>query len=307
MAYFLGVDAGGTKTEFLLGDESHELGRVQTGTIKRLRREEATTEQNLAYALGELAAQTGVSMLSVARSCVGASGSTAPLVSEWITNAFRPRVSGELLLVEDVDIALDAAFHGGRGVLILAGTGSNVAGRGEDGQIVTAGGWGPALSDEGSGFYLGLDALRRGFRALDQGRPTMLLETIQSYWGLGSLGELVEYANANPAPEFSALAPLVIACAMQGDEIAAEVVRHSGEELATLAAIVIERIRATEEGLGRKFELLPIALAGSILEKVPRSRHALEEALSQHYPGVEILPDSVDPARGALWRARQGR
>jgi glucosamine kinase len=307
LAYFLGVDAGGTKTEFLLGDESHELGRVQTGTIKRLRREEATTEQNLAYALGELAAQTGVSMLSVARSCVGASGSTAPLVSEWITNAFRPRVSGELLLVEDVDIALDAAFHGGRGVLILAGTGSNVAGRGEDGQIVTAGGWGPALSDEGSGFYLGLDALRRGFRALDQGRPTMLLETIQSYWGLGSLGELVEYANANPAPEFSALAPLVIACAMQGDEIAAEVVRHSGEELATLAAIVIERIRATEEGLGLKFELLPIALAGSILEKVPRSRHALEEALSQHYPGVEILPDSVDPARGALWRARQGR
>ncbi len=307
MAYFLGVDAGGTKTEFLLGDESRELGRVQSGSIKRLRRDEAATQQNLTYALGELAAQSGVSMLSVARCCVGASGSTAPLVSDWITNAFRPRISGELLLVEDVDIALDAAFHGGRGVLILAGTGSNVAGRGGDGQIVTAGGWGPALSDEGSGFFLGLDALRRGFRALDQGRTTMLLETIQSYWGLTSLGELVEYANANPAPEFSALAPLVIACAMQGDEVAAEVVRHSGEELAALAAIVIERIRTTEEALGQKFEMLSIALAGSILEKVPRARHALEEALTRRYPDVEILPDSVDPAQGALWRARQGR
>ena len=115
MAYFLGVDAGGTKTEFLLGDEGSELGRVQTGSIKRLRREEAATEQNLTYALGELAAQTGVSMLSVARCCVGASGSTAPLVSEWITTAFRPRVGGDLLLVEDVDIALDAVFRGGRG------------------------------------------------------------------------------------------------------------------------------------------------------------------------------------------------
>jgi glucosamine kinase len=307
LAYFLGVDAGGTKTEFLLGDESRELGRVQTGSIKRLRRDEAATEQNLTYALSELAAQSGVSMLSVTRCCVGASGSTAPLVSEWITTAFRPRIGGELLLVEDVDIALDAAFPGGRGVLILAGTGSNVAGRGIDGEIVTAGGWGPALSDEGSGYFLGVEALRRGFRAIDQGRTTMLLENIQSYWGLTSLGEVVEYANANPAPEFSELAPLVIACAMQGDEVAAEVVRHSGEELAALAAIVIERIRTTEEGLGLKFAMLPIALAGSILEKVPRARHALEQALTRLYPDAETLAASVDPAQGALWRARQGR
>jgi glucosamine kinase len=307
LAYFLGVDAGGTKTEFLLGDESRELGRVQSGSIKRLRRDEAATEQNLDYALNELAAQTGVSMLSVARCCVGASGSTAPLVAEWISNAFRPRVGGELLLVEDVDIALDAAFWGGRGVLILAGTGSNVAGRGEDGQIVTAGGWGPALSDEGSGYYLGVEAVRKGFRAIDEGRTSMLLETIQSYWGLASLGELVEYANANPAPEFSALAPLVIACAMQGDEVAGEVVRRSGEELAELAAIVIERIRTVEEGLGLRFEMLPVALAGSILEKVPRSRHALEEALGRRYPDAEVLAASVDSAQGALWRARLGR
>ena len=253
MAYFLGVDAGGTKTEFLLGDESREIGRIQSGSIKRLRRDEDATEQNLSRALTELAAKTGVSMLSVARCCVGASGSTAPLVAEWITNAFRSRVGGELLLVEDVDIAIDAAFQGERGVLILAGTGSNVAGRDIDGQIVTAGGWGPALSDEGSGYFLGLEALRKGFRAIDERRTTVVLETIQSYWNLSSLGELVEYANANPSPDFSALAPLVIAAAMQGDEVAEEVVRAGGEELASLAAIVIERIRETEEAAGKGF------------------------------------------------------
>jgi glucosamine kinase len=307
LAYFLGVDAGGTKTEFLLGDESREIGRIQSGSIKRLRRDEEATEQNLSRALTELAAQTGISMLSVARCCVGASGSAAPLVAEWITNAFRPQVSGEFLLVEDVDIALDAAFQGERGVLILAGTGSNVAGRDIDGQIVTAGGWGPALSDEGSGYFLGLEALRKGFRAIDERRTTVVLETIQSYWNLSSLGELVEYANANPSPDFSALAPLVIAPAMQGDEIAAEVVRAGGEELASLAAIVIERIRETEEGAGKGFSMLPVALAGSILEKVPKARHALEEALVLRYPDIEILAASVDPAQGALWRARQGR
>lgn len=112
MAYFLGVDAGGTKTEFLLGDENQEIGRLQGGSIKRLRRDEEATEENLTRALTELATRTGVSMLSVARCCVGASGSTAPLVAEWITNAFRPQVGGEFILVEDIDIALDAAFQG---------------------------------------------------------------------------------------------------------------------------------------------------------------------------------------------------
>ena len=291
------MDAGGTKTEFLLGDENSEIGRIQTGSIKRLRRDEEATEQNLTRALTELAAQTGISMLSVARCCVGASGSTAPLVAEWITNAFRPQVGGEFLLVEDVDIALDAAFQGGRGVLVLAGTGSNVAGRGVDGQILTAGGWGPALSDEGSGYFLGLEALRKGFRAIDERRTTMLLETIQSFWDLSSLGDLVAYANANPAPDFSVLAPLVIACAMQGDEVAEEVIRHGAEELADLAAIVIERIREAEEGSGHRFLMLPVALAGSILEKVPRARYTLEEALIRRYPDIEISAAQSTPSR----------
>jgi glucosamine kinase len=305
LAYFLGVDAGGTKTEFVLGDESKEIGRIRTGSIKRLRQGEEVTGQNLTRALTELSAQAGISMLTVSRCCVGASGSTAPMVAEWITGAFRPQVGGEFLLVEDVDIALDAAFQGERGLLILAGTGSNVAGRDIDGQIVTAGGWGPALSDEGSGYFLGLEALRRGFRAIDERRTTILLETIQSYWNLSSLGDLVAYANANPSPDFSALAPLVIAAAMQGDEVAAEVVRAGGEKLASLAAIVIERIRETEESAGKVFTMLRVALAGSILEKVPRARHALEEALSRRYSGIEMLSDPVDPAQGALWRARQ--
>ncbi len=112
MAYFLGVDAGGTRTTFLLADEGHELGRVVAGSIKRLRREEGATQQNLSNALNELATLTGVPMLSVTRCCVGASGTTAPLVADWITEAFCPLVGGEFVLVEDVEIALDAAISG---------------------------------------------------------------------------------------------------------------------------------------------------------------------------------------------------
>jgi N-acetylglucosamine kinase-like BadF-type ATPase len=306
MAYFLGVDAGGTKTEFLLGDERAELGRVRTGSIKRLRRDAETAARNLESGLTELSSLTGVPLLSVTRCCVGAAGVTVPLVTDWIRAAFRPVVGGELLVVGDVEVAHDAAFRGGRGVLVLAGTGSQVVGRAEDGRMVTAGGWGPVLSDEGSGYFLGLDGLRRAFRAIDEGRSTTLLDAIREHWGLATLDDLVGFANLHPTPDFSELAPLVAAHAAEGDVVAMEVVRHGGSELAALAQLAIERIRRAEGAQDHEFTAPPIALAGSVLDKVAGVREALSEALLGRYPGAKIFDTPVDPVQGALWRAREG-
>jgi glucosamine kinase len=145
MAYYLGVDGGGTKTEFLLGDESRELGRVRTGTIKRLRLDAETATFNLRSALEELTRATGVPMRAVSSCCVGTAGISAPVNATWIMEQFSELVGGAVFLVGDVEVAHDAAFFGRRGVLILAGTGSQIIGRGSDGKIVSAGGWGPAL------------------------------------------------------------------------------------------------------------------------------------------------------------------
>ncbi|WP_433964976.1 BadF/BadG/BcrA/BcrD ATPase family protein [Tunturiibacter gelidiferens] len=163
MAFYLGLDVGGTKTEYVLADDARELARVRGGTIKRMRTDANTATQNLDRALAELAALTGVSMKSITRSCVGAAGITVALVTDWIREAFAERVGGSLILVGDVEIALDAAFFGGPGVLVMAGTGSNVAGRTVGGDLTTAGGWGPALADQGSGSRIGHQALRDTF------------------------------------------------------------------------------------------------------------------------------------------------
>jgi len=304
MPYFLGVDAGGTKTEFLLGDEARILSRVRTGTIKRMRANEAVTEANLLDGLARLTAETGVSMQSITRTCIGAAGETVPLVVDWYRQAFPRHIAGELVIVGDVEIALDAAFCGQRGVLVLAGTGSNVAGRASTGKIVTAGGWGPALADQGSGHVIGRDSLRRGFMAIDQQRPTRLLEVAMKHWQLSELGELIELANANPAPDFSQLAPLVVECAKQGDEVARELLADGGRELAYLASLVIERIRGFEAASGQAFTPPPIAVAGSILEHVALVRQSLRNALGEQYAGIEFLETPADPPAGALWGAR---
>src|SRR5579875_1617910 len=65
MQYFLGVDAGGTKAEFALGDDARELARVRVGTIKRMKANAETTEANLVEALRQLESATGVSPRSI--------------------------------------------------------------------------------------------------------------------------------------------------------------------------------------------------------------------------------------------------
>jgi N-acetylglucosamine kinase-like BadF-type ATPase len=265
-----------------------------------------TAEANLRRGLEELHAKTGVEWKEIARCCVGTAGETVPLVVDWLREAFARHVGGELVIVGDVDIALDSVFFGKRGVLVLAGTGSNVAGRAATGEIATAGGWGPALADQGSGHFLGLEGLRRGFLAIDEGRPTRLLDMAMEFWKLGSLAELIQFANANPAPEFSKLAPLVVGAAERGDGVAQEVVEQGGADLAMLAGLVIERVREIESGAGSEFQVPAVALAGGILERAAPVREALIAELRRRYAGIAVMETPADPPAGALWRARQG-
>jgi glucosamine kinase len=304
MQVFLGVDAGGTKTTFVLGDAARELARVRTGTIKRMKADAATAEANLQEGLRQLEEATGIAPSSIAHCCIGTAGETVALVTNWLRKAFARHVGGGLIIVGDVEIALDSVFFGKRGVLALAGTGSNVAGRAATGEIVTAGGWGPALADQGSGHFIGLESLRRGFLAIDRQRATRVLDDALRFWNLDSLGALIEFANANPAPEYSRLAPLVAAAAAEGDAVAREVLEQGGRDLAMLAGLVIERIRAIEAASGSGLGAPAVALAGSILEKVAMLRDALSSDLQARYPGIAVLESPADPPAGALWHAR---
>jgi glucosamine kinase len=302
MGLFLALDAGGTKTDYVLADETTELARVRTGTIKRMRTDAETAGRNLDFALRQLTAQSGISMQSIRRTCVGTAGEGVPLVADWLRYAITSRVSGELVLIGDVEIALDAAFPEEAGVLILAGTGSNVAGRTTAGELITAGGWGPALADQGSGHRVGIEGLRASFLARDERQSTVLLQDVMDYWQLATLDLLVEHANSIPPPDFSELAELVMQAAERGDEVASEVLRKEGESLAYLVRLVMRRLRLAA---GTKDWVPPIAFAGSIMEKISPVRTALIAAIQHEFPDVRIFAGVVDPIVGAVRRARR--
>jgi N-acetylglucosamine kinase-like BadF-type ATPase len=303
MSYFLAIDAGGTKADYLLADETRELARVRGGTIKRMRTDEDSAASNLDQALAELTALSGIPMSAIKRTCIGTAGETVPLVTDFLRKSFAERVSGELLLLGDVEIALDAAFPGQPGVLVLAGTGSNVAGRDSLGALANAGGWGPALADQGSGHKIGHEALRAIFRAIDEGQPTSLLPAVLDFWQLTSIAEIVAFANQVPSPDFSRLTHLVLRCAEAGDAVASSVLKQEGEDLAHLACLVIRRLKLASTDAAW---IPPLAFAGSIMEKLLPVRQALIAAVEREFPGVRTLDGVVDPVNGALWRARAG-
>src|SRR5438105_10078755 len=247
MPYYLAIDGGGTHTRALLADDFRVLSRASTGTVKLMRVSEAEAASRLHALLQDLARQSGVALSKITRTCFGLAGSASKSVRDWAAETLKPAVSGELLLLGDIEILLDAAFPDAAGIVIISGTGSNCIGRGTSGEHHTAGGWGPVLGDEGSGFWIGLEAIRAALRAQDRigvgGPSTCLLREIEAHWNLSSAGELIALGNlrapsetATP-PDFASLAPVVARCAADGDALAAGILQRAGEELADLVTL----------------------------------------------------------------------
>jgi N-acetylglucosamine kinase-like BadF-type ATPase len=303
MAYFIALDGGGTKTECWVADERRVLGRAAGPTVKIMNAGETAATERLRAVVGEALRDAGVASSSVVTTCFGLAGSSSAEVRRWAETTLRELVSGDLVLTGDEEIALDAAFRGGPGVLVIAGTGSHVTGRCADGSRMSAGGWGPVLGDEGSGNWIGLEAIRAGLRARDRGVETCLLREIEEAWAVTDLGELVAMANRRERPEFAALTEVVARCAEGGDALAQGVLERAGEELAEQVSLVISKMRANgcaAEDAGR------VAFTGSVLGKVPRVLRSMEERLRTASPEIAVDATAVEPLEGALWRARRG-
>ena len=298
MAYFLGLDAGGTKTTAVLGDESRVLARAVGGSIKPLRVSMVQAQQNLSNLLQEIARLSSVDLRQISASCVGTAGLRLPQTDGWTRQILSSCAGGAIEVRGDEEIALDAAFPGGAGVLVIGGTGSNTLGRTSSGALFTVGGWGPALGDQGSGYWIGHQALRAAVRARDFGEPTRILDRVIEFWKAANLSEMVNMAHS--APDFSLLAPVIVQCAEQGDAVALEVLERGGRLLGEDAVRAFHQVRRFEPD-----QPMPaIAFIGGILDKVALVRESMIEIIRQSLPMVQILPEAVDAVSGALWRAR---
>jgi N-acetylglucosamine kinase-like BadF-type ATPase len=298
MAFYLGLDAGGTKTTALLGDETRIFARAVGGSIKPLRVTIEQAQQNLSTLLAEISRMSGVDLRQLTASCVGTAGLRLPQTDGWMRQIISHCAGGAIEVCGDEEIALDAAFPGGAGVLVIAGTGSNILGRTSKGHRLNVGGWGPMLGDQGSGYWIGHQALRAALRALDFQRRSPILDRVIDFWKLTELADVINVAHSGA--DFSLLAPIVVQCAEEGDAVALEVLIRGGRLLGEDAAEAFRQVRLLEPD-----EPMPgIAFIGGILDKVAFVRDAMTETIHLAAPAVKIVPEAVDAVSGALWRAR---
>jgi N-acetylglucosamine kinase-like BadF-type ATPase len=302
MAYYLGLDAGGTKTICALARDGAILARVPGGSIKRMHVSHEEASRHLDKILQEISEQSGVSLASIDCTCVGLSGSSVPLCADWVREALKVRVGGKISICGDEMIALDAAFRGGPGVLAIAGTGTNIVARTNGGQILHVGGWGPVVADEGAGAWIGRRAVRAVFDSFDRGETTALWEVLQREWNLSDIWDLTDWANREPAPHFAKLVPEVVACAQRGDSYAAGVLRQAGEHLGSYVCLALRRWQAVE---GKPLDAPAVAYTGSILSHISAVREKTCTAILEEFPAARIQPEPVDPVLGAIWQARQ--
>ncbi len=256
--------------------------------------------------LSSLVQQSGVALSSIAGTFVGLSGISISSVAEWVRNALATRVTGPIELCGDELIALHAAFHGARGILAIAGTGSHVVGRTRTGQLVRTGGWGPVMSDQGAGRRIGLLALRAMFHAQDASEDTSLLPAVHAAWGTQTMEDLIERGNSLPVVEFSQLAPPVAKAAAAGDILARRVLQQPGEELADLVLLAMCKGTALESNASSPSAALApwrVAYTGNVIEMISLLRESMITTILQSDPSVEFQSQPADPPLGALWRA----
>jgi N-acetylglucosamine kinase-like BadF-type ATPase len=179
---------------------------------------------------------------------------------------------------------------------VISGTGSIAFGRNQGGETARAGGWGPNVSDEGSAFWVGREAVTAALHAFDFGKSNGLLATIADCWKVAP-EEVIRLANASE-PRFPELAGPVVNAAEQGDAGARAITDGAGKALAGLASAVINRLWPSGG-------IVSVALAGGVLQGSPLVRQAFKEAMKSEQPQAAVSFAFVRPVLGALEIAAQ--
>jgi len=308
----LGGDLGGTSTRLLVVDgDGREHGRGTAGGGNPISR-----PVDAAAAFGEAldAALAGVDAGRVRASVIGVAGGSA--LRRPPASAQFERVWSDAGLTcdpgyrPDLEVAFAAGTPEPDGTVLVAGTGA-AAGAVTDHRLTrTADGHGWLLGDDGSGYWLGREAVRAALRSLDAGEVPGLLvgSVLHELDSAGQVGDdvaasspsrrgidrqrdrVIQAVYSRPGVDLSALAPLVSAAYRDGDPQARSIVeRAAAALLATLSLI-------RDEG-----ERTPVVLAGSLAGDTSPVGVELRRLLTERLSGA-VLP-ARSGVGGAAWLA----
>lgn len=294
LTHVIGVDVGGTKTRMLLAPIEGEVIRdivVPTDSWRGALGDAGGDAAGLARLLGEhFGAELARSAVAV-----GAHGCENTAQCRELESALRSHLAAPVVVVNDSEL-IAPAMGARHAIGMVVGTGSIATARSADGELVTAGGWGWLLGDEGSAPALVRDAVRAVLGDLDAGNPAESLgRALMRSFGVDD-GDALALAltQASSPGQWGDSAPVVFAAADEGSVLAQLVIREAGEHL----ALLVDRL------LRRGIRAGAVVAGGSVIENQPRLQDALRDALASTRPEVALSILDKPPVAGALALAR---
>jgi N-acetylglucosamine kinase-like BadF-type ATPase len=304
MSLVIGIDGGGTHTVALVADAAAGtvLSRGTSGpsNIQAVGVEAALVELDRAVGAAFVAAK--LPRTRAAAACLGLAGvdlnEGLDIIRGW---ADTVSLAEKLRIANDATLLFAAGTPEGWGLAVICGTGSIAFTLDRAGKDGRAGGWGYLLGDEGSAWQVGLRGLRAACRAADRaGPPTKLLDAFLDKLGTRDPRDFIPavYRGVWDRAAIAGLAPLVVATAQAGDEVAHKLVVHQVTELARTAVAAVDA-----NGLPRLG--LPIAVAGGLIVGSEFYRGLFVEALRGFGLHAGSVQPVADPAIGAIVMARK--
>src|ERR1051325_3148848 len=258
MPLYLGIDAGGTKTDCAVSNGAELLGQATGASAKLARVGKEKARENLQSVIRQACAAAHVAPDEIRHVCIGMAGASLAEAGNWAQQTIRELIPESTIYVAgDHVIAHRAAFGTSPGVLVISGTGSIAFGRNQAGETARAGGWGPSVSDEGSAFWVGREAVAQALRAFDLGTSNGLLTMIADCWKVAP-EEVIRMANVSE-PRFAEFDGPVGKAAQQGDGQERNIAERAGKALAGLGSARIHR-------LWPQGGIVPVALSGGALQ-----------------------------------------
>ncbi|HXX13665.1 MAG TPA: BadF/BadG/BcrA/BcrD ATPase family protein [Candidatus Eremiobacteraceae bacterium] len=294
MRYVLGLDGGGTKTECVLMDEA--------GLVRAEGRSGPSNPMRVGFG-GALAAVCEAARTAISNEklsvrdingvCAGLAGVAQPESQRKMKKLLSEEFPTQVVQVcTDVDLKLEATGEG-RAIVLNLGTGTFAVGRDANGQVMRVGGHGPLLGDEGSAYDVGRRAVIAALRAADRGEAdSPLAARILRDLEASDWEELQLRVYRVPDDVFPKIFPVVTAMADEGDSEARALLDGAVDELASLVADLVERLRLEDE----KFLLVK---SGGMVGRSAYFDKLLDDRLRSAAPQAEFGELVVTAAQAA--------
>lgn len=295
MNYIIGVDGGGSKTEAIAYNmQGDEISRGYSGFANVLVNAQKAI-QHIVEAID--ACISAVPHGNCTFLGLGLAGIDSGQHRDTLEQALQAHFTFPYVIVNDARIAHAAALKGNDGILTIAGTGSIAIGVRQGATQVT-GGWGHLLGDEGSGYWIVIEAFKQMIREEELDLPPgPLSKSLLKQLDMQSVPEIKRFVYGSAKGEIAALVPIVAEAAGKEEQFSVELLRSAGEKLAEMTA----RLYRKQAFSGR----VPFALKGSILSRIPLVQQAFISAIRTMIPQAEILLDEGSSAKGAYYLALQ--